>query len=40
MRHPGEEVVEYLCEDNNHESLDPKTGQEITEIPPRHNQPK
>jgi len=38
-RHPGEEIVEYLCDDNNRESLDPKTGQEITEIPPRHNQP-
>jgi hypothetical protein len=38
-RHPGEEIVEYLCDDNNHESLDPKTGQEITEIPPRRNQP-
>ena len=35
-RHPGEEIVEYLCDDNNHESLDPKTGQEITEIPQRH----
>jgi hypothetical protein len=39
-RHPGEEIVEYLCDDNNRESLDPKTGQEITEIPPRRNQPK
>jgi hypothetical protein len=39
-RHPGEEIVEYLCEDNNRESLDPKTGQEITEIPPRRNLPK
>jgi len=37
-RHPAEEVVEYLCDDNNHESLDPKTGQEITDIPPRRNQ--
>jgi hypothetical protein len=39
-RHPGEEIVEYLCDDNNRESLDPKTGQEITDIPPRRNQPK
>ncbi len=39
-RHPGEEIVEYLCDDNNRESLDPKTGQEITEIPPRRNLPK
>jgi len=39
-RHSGEEIVEYLCDDNNHESLDPKTGQEITEIPARKNPPK
>ena len=39
-RHPGEEIVEYLCDDNNRESSDPKTGQEITEIPPRRNLPK
>jgi hypothetical protein len=39
-RHPGEEIVEYLCDDNNRESLDPKTGQEITDIPPRRNPPK
>ena len=39
-RHPGEEIVEYLCDDNNRESLDPQTGQEITDIPPRRNQPK
>jgi hypothetical protein len=39
-RHPGEEIVEYLCDDNNRESLDPKTGREITEIPPRRNLPK
>jgi hypothetical protein len=39
-RHAGEEIVEYLCDDNNRESLDPKTGQEITEIPARRNQPK
>ena len=39
-RHPGEEIVEYLCDDNNRESLDPQTGQEITEIPPRRNLPK
>jgi hypothetical protein len=39
-RHAGEEIVEYLCDDNNRESLDPKTGQEITAIPPRRNQPK
>jgi len=39
-RHPGEEIVEYLCDDNNHESLDPKTGREITEIPARKNPPK
>jgi hypothetical protein len=38
-RHAGEEIVEYLCDDNNRESLDPKTGQEITEIPARRNQP-
>jgi hypothetical protein len=39
-RHPGEEIVEYLCDDNNRESLDPKTGHEITDIPPRRNLPK
>jgi len=39
-RHPGEEIVEYLCDDNNRESLDPKTGREITDIPPRRNLPK
>jgi len=39
-RHPDEEIVEYLCDDNNRESLDPKTGQEITDIPPRRNLPK
>jgi hypothetical protein len=38
-RHPAEEIVEYLCEDNNQEKLDPVTGREITEIPPRRNQP-
>ena len=38
-RHPGEEIVEYLCDDNNRESVDPRTGREITEIPPRRNQP-
>ena len=38
-RHPAEEIVEYLCEDNNQERLDPVTGREITEIPPRRNQP-
>jgi hypothetical protein len=36
-RHRGEEIVEYLCDDNNRESLDPKTGEEITDIPPRRN---
>jgi hypothetical protein len=36
-RHPKEEIVEYLCEDNNQERLD-ATGREITEIPPRRNQ--
>jgi hypothetical protein len=38
-RQPGEEIVEYLCEDNNQEKLDPVTGREITEIPPQRNQP-
>jgi hypothetical protein len=38
-RHAGEEIVEYLCDDNNQERVDPKTGQEITEIPPRRNPP-
>jgi hypothetical protein len=38
-RHPGEEIVEYLCDDNNRESVDPRTGREITEIPPRRNRP-
>jgi hypothetical protein len=38
-RHAGEEIVEYLCDDNNRESVDPRTGREITEIPPRRNQP-
>lgn len=38
QRQPGE-IVEYLCDDNNRESLDPGTGQEITDIPPRRNQP-
>lgn len=38
-RQPGEEIVEYLCEDNNQERLDPVTGREITEIPQRRNQP-
>jgi hypothetical protein len=38
-RHPGEEIVEYLCDDNNTERLDPLTGREITEIPQRRNQP-
>jgi hypothetical protein len=38
-RHPGEEVVEYLCDDNDQERVDPETGQEITEIPARQNQP-
>jgi hypothetical protein len=23
-RHPGEEIVEYLCDDNNRESVDPR----------------
>jgi len=36
-RHPAEEIVEYLCEDNNQERLDPATGREITDIPPRRN---
>lgn len=36
---PGSEIIEYLCDDNNREHLDPKTGQEITEIPQRHNPP-
>jgi hypothetical protein len=36
---PGSEVIEYLCEDNNREHVDSKTGQEVTEIPPRHNPP-
>ena len=34
-RHPAEEILEYVCEDNNRESVDPKSGREITEIPPR-----
>jgi hypothetical protein len=37
---PGTEIVEYLCEDHNQEHLDPKSGEEITEIPVRHNPPK
>lgn len=37
---PGSEIIEYLCEDNNQEHLDPKSGREITEIPARHNPPK
>ncbi len=36
-RQPGEAIVEYLCEDNDTERLDPVTGQEITEIPERRN---
>lgn len=36
---PGSEVIEYLCDDNNREHLDPKSGQEITEIPQRHDPP-
>jgi hypothetical protein len=38
-RQHGEEIVEYLCEDNNQEKVDPVTGREITEIPQRRNQP-
>lgn len=37
-RQHGEEIVEYLCEDNNQEKVDPVTGREITEIPQRRNQ--
>lgn len=36
-RQPGEEIVEYLCNDHNAERLDPVTGREITEIPERQN---
>lgn len=39
-RHPNEEVVEYLCDDNNYDFWDAKTGQEVTEIPARRNLPK
>lgn len=33
-RHPGQEIIEFVCEDNNRESIDPATGREVTEIPP------
>lgn len=49
-RHPGQEVLEYHCEDSNHESLDPsghertelpvRTGRGITDIPSGNNQSK
>ena len=33
----GVEFMEYVCEDNNNESIDPVTGAEVTTIPERHN---
>ncbi|MEO8723679.1 MAG: hypothetical protein ABI395_09200 [Sphingobium sp.] len=33
----GDEFMEYVCEDNNAETIDPSTGAEITTIPERRN---
>lgn len=33
---PGSEIIEYLCDDNNREHLNPKNGQEITVLPAFH----
>ena len=40
MRAPkGTEFLEYICEDNNTETIDPTTGREVTNIPERSSPP-
>lgn len=39
-RHVGQEPVEFVCTDNNAESVDPETGLEATVIPARKNLPQ
>jgi hypothetical protein len=33
-----DEFMEFVCEDNNTDTIDPATGREITTIPKRRNQ--